>query len=72
MRDIQLRTGIWAEVVIDAIDGGSAPFLDRFAPLAWLIAAYISIVPYRAWTRVLLWLDRQLAETWYNEGYRPH
>lgn len=71
MRDIQLRTGIWAEIVNEAIDGGSAPFLDRFTPLAWLIAAYISIVPYRAWPRVLLWLDRQLAETWYNEGYRP-
>lgn len=71
MRDIQLRTGFWAEIVNEAIDGGSAPFLDRFTQLAWLIAAYISIVPYRAWTQVLLWLDRQLGETWYNAGYRP-
>lgn len=71
IRDVQLRTGIWAEVVNEAIDGGAAPFLDRYTPLAWLIAAYISIVPYRAWTRILLWLDRHLAETWYNEEYRP-
>ncbi|WP_084584639.1 hypothetical protein [Sphingomonas azotifigens] len=71
MRDIQLRTGVWAKVVNEAIDGGAAPFLDRFAPLAWLIAAYVSLVPYRAWTRVLLWLDSQLADTWYHEGCRP-
>ena len=71
MRDVQLRTGVWADVVNEAIDGGAAPFLDRHASLAWLLAAYISLVPYRAWTRVLLWLDRQFAETWYHAGYRP-
>lgn len=71
VRDIQLRTGVWAEVVNEAIDGSVAKFLDRFTPLAWLIAAYVSLVPYRAWTRVLLWLDRHFGETWYHDGYRP-
>jgi hypothetical protein len=51
MRDIQLRTGIWAELVNEAIDRGAAPFLEAFTSLAWLLAAYVSLVPYRAWTR---------------------
>ncbi len=72
MRDIQLRTGVWADVVNEAIDGGAAPFLDSYASLAWLLAAYVSLVPYRAWTRVLLWLDQQFGSTWYHEGYRPN
>lgn len=72
MRDIQLRTGIWAEVVNEAIDGGAAPFLEAYTSLAWLLAAYVSLVPYRAWTRVILWLDRQFGKTWYHDGYRPH
>lgn len=71
MRDIQLRTGIWADVVNEAIDGGSVPFLNPYASLAWLLCAYVSLVPYRAWTRVLLWLDQQFGRTWYHEGYRP-
>jgi hypothetical protein len=71
MREVQLRTGIWADVVNEAIDGGAAPYLDPYASLDWLLAAYVSLVPYRAWTRVLLWLDRQFGVTWYHAGYRP-
>ena len=71
-RDVQLRTGIWADVVNEAIDGGAALLLDPYSSLAWLLAAYVSLVPYRAWNRVLLWLDNQFCETWYHAGYRPH
>jgi len=71
MRDIQLRTGFWTDLVNEAIDGGRAPFLDPYESLAWLLAAYVSLVPYRAWTRVILWLDRNFGETWYHEGHRP-
>lgn len=72
MRDVQLRTGVWADLVNEAIDEGTAPFLDAYASLAWLLAAYISLVPYRAWTRVILWLDSHFGPTWYNVERRPH
>lgn len=60
LRSIQLREGVWDELVAEAEAAGSAPFLDKFQALAWLIAAYVSLVPYRAWTNVLMWLDDQL------------
>jgi hypothetical protein len=43
-----------------------AQFLDVHKEFAWLIAAYIAIVPYRAWTSVILWLDRKFfGKLWY-------
>jgi hypothetical protein len=71
VRDFQLRTGIWADVVNEAIDAGNVTFLERFAELAWLVAAYVSLVPYRAWTSVLMWLDGRFSQTWYNTDKRP-
>ncbi len=72
MHQIQLRTGLWADLVNEGINAASAAaFLDRFASLAWLVAAYVSLVPYRGWTPVLMWLDARLDRSWYNEGERP-
>jgi hypothetical protein len=73
MHQIQLRTGIWRDLVNEGIDAAdSAAFLDDFTGLAWLIAAYVSLVPYRAWTPVLMWLDPRLERTWYHKDARPH
>lgn len=72
MHQIQLRTGIWADVVNEGIDAAdNAAFLDAFGDLAWLIAAYVSLVPYRAWTPVLMWLDAHLDRSWYRKDARP-
>jgi hypothetical protein len=43
MCDVQLRTGVWAEVVNEAIVGGEAPFLEPYTSLAWLLAADVSL-----------------------------
>jgi len=68
MRDIQLRTGVRTDIINEAIDRGATPFLAPYASLFWLLVVYVSLVPYRAWTRVLLWLDRQVGNTWYHAG----
>lgn len=65
------RTGFWHDIVDEAIGPDTLPFLADFDEFAWLIAAYVSIVPYRAWTPVLMWLDARLARTWYSRDYRP-
>lgn len=65
------RMGIWQELVEEAIGPPTLSHLADFDSLAWLIAAYVSIVPYRAWTSVLMWLDARLALTWYHQNYRP-
>ena len=71
MRQIQLRMTVWNDLLNEAINAGSAGYLDRFASLKWLLAAYVSLVLYRAWTPVLMWLDDRFAATWYHRGYRP-
>lgn len=72
MYQIQLRTGVWTDLVNEGIDAArAAAFLERFASLAWLIAAYVSLVPYRAWTPVLMWLDARLDRSWYDKDARP-
>lgn len=53
----------WASLVEDADALGSAAFLEPFANLAWLIAAYVAVVPYRAWTDVVMWLDHAFTPT---------
>lgn len=47
----------WTDLLAEAEAFAGADFLKPFEPLAWLIAAYVAIVPYRAWTDVLMWLD---------------
>jgi hypothetical protein len=61
----------WIELVKEAVDDSEGAFLEPFAPLAWLIAACVAIVPYRAWTGVLMWLDSQLNKTWYSRDHLP-
>ncbi|MCD7059316.1 hypothetical protein [Pelagibacterium xiamenense] len=39
--------------------------LSDFEDAPWIVAAYVSIVPYRAWEPVMMWLDRQLCSTWH-------
>lgn len=52
MHQIQLHTVIWHELVNEGIDAtDDAAFLDGIRELAWPIAAYVSIVPNRAWPR---------------------
>lgn len=47
----------WASLVEDAGTLAGADFLVPFSDLAWLIAAYVAVTPYRAWTDVVMWLD---------------
>lgn len=58
----------WTTLVAEAVDESQASFLNPFESLAWLIAAYVAIVPYRAWNGVLAWLDHRLNNTWYRPG----
>lgn len=58
----------WSDLVVEAVDESQGAFLDPFESLAWLIAAYVGIVPYRAWNGVLAWLDHRLNNTWYRPG----
>lgn len=40
-------------------------YLSDFEDVPWIVAAYVSIVPYRAWEPVMMWLDRRLCSTWH-------
>ncbi len=61
----------WKELVREAVDDSDGAFLEQFSDLSWLVAAYISIVPYRAWTGVLMWLDAKFNSTWYSRDHLP-
>ena len=65
-------TQIWHDLVDEAVEAGNAAFLKQFVGMEWLLAAYLCIVPYRAWTRVLLWLDDRLGSHWYDRTRRPN
>jgi len=65
LRSLTFHGKDWATLVSEAVDESEGAFLDPHADLAWLVAAYVSIVPYRAWTGVLMWLDHRLNDTWY-------
>ncbi|MBI1406038.1 MAG: hypothetical protein GC145_07930 [Caulobacter sp.] len=58
----------WVELIAEAVDETEGAFLEPHRDLAWLIAAYVALVPYRAWTGVLMWLDHRLNQTWYAPG----
>lgn len=68
LRSFTFQRKDWVELINDAVDEREGAFLEPHADLAWLIAAYVSLVPYRAWTGVLMWLDHRLNETWYAPG----
>jgi hypothetical protein len=75
-RDGQMRTYTfhrkeWIELLREAVNEEEGAFLEPFAALAWLLAAYVAIVPYRGWTGVLMWLDSKLNTTWYHRDYLP-
>ena len=56
----------WDDLIKEAVDlEKDGDFLKPFSELSWLIAAYIALVPYRAWAGVLMWLDRRFNLTWY-------
>jgi hypothetical protein len=50
----------WDALRADSQAFAGADFLEAFPDLAWVIAAYIAIIPYRAWTDVVMWLDHTL------------
>lgn len=54
------ETKTWDSLVADSEAFGGADFLAPFTDLAWVVAAYVAIVPYRAWTDVAMWLDHTL------------
>jgi hypothetical protein len=61
----------WRDLVQESVDESGASFLDGHDELAWMIASYVSLVPYRAWTSVLMWLDHRLAPSSYGPGRIP-
>ncbi|MBO9499963.1 MAG: hypothetical protein J7483_10955 [Novosphingobium sp.] len=61
----------WNDLLNMAIDLGRWSFGERFKATPWLLAAYISCVPYRASPRVILHLDERLSKTWYSATHRP-
>lgn len=68
LRSFTFQRKEWAELIAEAVDEHEGAFLEPHADLAWLIAAYVALVPYRAWTGVLMWLDHRLNATWYAPG----
>lgn len=71
MTTFTLYSENWKSLVTKGVEAGELPFLEEYAEFSWVIAAYISIVPYRAWTSVFMWLDAKLNPTWYNYGHLP-
>lgn len=63
-------TQIWHDLVNEAVEAGEAHFLEPFGGMEWLLAAYLCLVPYRAWTRVVMWLDDRLGSHWYDRTRR--
>jgi hypothetical protein len=61
----------WNELLAEAVCLEDSKFLDGFEDFDWLIAAYISLVPYRAWSSVIMWLDNRLNMTWYTANNLP-
>jgi hypothetical protein len=61
----------WQDLIIKAVRVGEESFLVSHARFAWLIAAYVAVVPFRAWDSALLWLDSELNETWYKGERLP-
>ena len=70
MKEFTFHRREWKDLVEEAVSS-EASFLDKVGAPPWLIAAYIYIVPYRAWTNVLMWLDRVLNLTWYRVDHLP-
>lgn len=50
----------WVALRADSQAFAGDDFLEAFPDLAWVIAAYIAIIPYRAWPDVVMWLDHTL------------
>lgn len=71
MTTLTLYSEDWKCLVTKGVEAGDAVFLEEYTEFAWVIAAYISIVPYRAWTSVLMWLDANLNQTWYDKANLP-
>ena len=71
MTTFTLYSEDWKNLVALGVKAGEVEFLEKHAEFAWVIAAYISIVPHRAWTSVLMWLDAKLNPTWYDSGHLP-
>jgi hypothetical protein len=71
MKTYTLHRKDWRDLIAEAIDDNEGRFLEPFSDLAWLFSAYIAIVPYRAWTGVLMWLDGKLNMTWYDRNNFP-
>jgi hypothetical protein len=71
VQTIQLYSGEWANLVSEAVSIGAKAFPEEITDRAWLLSAYVAIVPYRASTSVLMWLDAQLSRTWYSEAHLP-
>ncbi len=68
LRSVTVHGKDWPILIAESVDESEGAFLEPHADLAWLVAAYVAIVPYRAWTGVLMWLDHRLNETWYAPG----
>lgn len=56
----------WQELLHEAHElEAVCDHLSDFEDAPWIVAAYVSIVPYRAWEPVMMWLDRRLCSTWH-------
>jgi hypothetical protein len=71
MRTFTFHGENWNNLVATGVEAGEAAFLEDYTEFSWVIAAYVSIAPHRAWTSVLMWLDTTLNETWYNARQLP-
>lgn len=61
-----LHEGNWNALVEKVTTQNNGKMLDDIANLDWVIAAYISIVPYRAWTEIIIWLNDRFGRPWYS------
>lgn len=67
----QLFASTWHEQITEANELSDWKLGEKFKSFPALLAAYISIVPYRAQPWVVMFLDEALAETWYGQHHSP-
>ncbi|USA40929.1 hypothetical protein [Pelagerythrobacter marinus] len=67
----QIFDSTWLEQIEEAVRLSDWSLAKAFEPFPALLAAYLTIVPYRAQPWVIMHLDEQLADTWYGRHHFP-
>lgn len=61
----------WISLLEEGISEGIWPDMSAKSEFDWIAAIYVAIIPYRASAQSLMWLDQQIARTWYSSEDPP-